>query len=269
MTALTTIIVATPSITLITLASAMYRVLRYRQQSKYLYTSATPSVGGRKREIPIRLRDPGRARLCPSRLGEGHPKGRAGRLALPESGKPIQRPRDSGCQSLSLRPHERKQNDVTNTGPVQEDHAQPVDADPQPAGRRHRVPSARMKSSSILAIDSSAGSPASCLRNSSSCKPGIIELGVGVGQLDPMNIELEPLGHGRVRRLALGERAKRRRVIDHEDRPAQVVLDHGLEKLSRHDHRVLAGRRRGPPRPRALTCSKSPGSMPAYSARSS
>ena len=36
-TELTTIIVATPSITLTTLASAMYRVRRYRQQSRYLY----------------------------------------------------------------------------------------------------------------------------------------------------------------------------------------------------------------------------------------
>ena len=30
--------VATPSITLMTLASAMYRVFKYRQQSRYLYT---------------------------------------------------------------------------------------------------------------------------------------------------------------------------------------------------------------------------------------
>src|SRR4051812_9799738 len=54
MTELTTIIVATPSITLITLASAMYRVRRYRQQSRYLYTTATPSVGwvgGLRRDV--------------------------------------------------------------------------------------------------------------------------------------------------------------------------------------------------------------------------
>ena len=38
-TALTTIIVATPSITLMIEASAMYRVRRYRQQSRSLYMS--------------------------------------------------------------------------------------------------------------------------------------------------------------------------------------------------------------------------------------
>ena len=37
MTLLTTIIVATPSITLIMDASAIYRVRRYRQQSRILY----------------------------------------------------------------------------------------------------------------------------------------------------------------------------------------------------------------------------------------
>ena len=49
MTALTTIIVATPSRTLTMLARAMYRVRRYRQQRRYLYKGPLlPGLAGRK-----------------------------------------------------------------------------------------------------------------------------------------------------------------------------------------------------------------------------
>ena len=147
-TEFTTIIVATPSITLITLAIAMYRVRRYRQQSKYLYTTA-PSFPG-----SAGLSSVGRNPSCHSNVSCLTIKIRTWSLS------------SSDPSGRSLRPHERKQDHVANAGLVQEDHAEPVDANAQPAGRGHRVLEGRTKSSSILAIDSSSARPASWLRKS-------------------------------------------------------------------------------------------------------
>ena len=103
--------------------------------------------------------------------------------------------------------------------------------------------SARTKSSSILAIESSSRRPASCLRKSCFLQARVVELGVGVGQLDAVDEQLEPLGDRRVRRLALGERADRGRIVDDEDRPFQVIFDDGFEQLVGDDVGVLAGGR--------------------------
>ena len=59
---------------------------------------------------------------------------------------------------------------------------------------------ARTKSSSILAIESSSFWPASWLLEERFLQERVVQLGVGVGQLHPVDEQLEPLGHGRVRR---------------------------------------------------------------------
>ena len=58
----------------------------------------------------------------------------------------------------------------------------------------------------------------------------------------PLNEQLEPLGHGRVARLALGQRADAGRIVDHEDRPDQRVFDLLLEDFALDHVGVLAGR---------------------------
>ena len=54
--------------------------------------------------------------------------------------------------------------------------------------------------------------------------------------------QLEPLGHGRVVGLALGERADAGRVVDHEDRPDERLLDLRFEDFALDDVGMLAGR---------------------------
>ncbi len=61
MTLLTTIIVATPSVTLMIEASAIYRVRRYRQQSRNLYM-ANP-LAGRDRSNGKETKQRGRHRM--------------------------------------------------------------------------------------------------------------------------------------------------------------------------------------------------------------
>ena len=102
---------------------------------------------------------------------------------------------------------------------------------------------ARTKSSSILAIESSSFWPASWLAEQLLLQDRVVQLGVGVGQLHPVDEQLEPLGDRRVRRLPLGQRADRGRVVDHEDRAVEAVLDDLLEDLADDDVGVLAGRR--------------------------
>ena len=68
----------------------------------------------------------------------------------------------------------------------------------------------------------------------------VVELGVGVGQLDAADVQLEAFGDGRVGRLALGQRADGGRVVDDEDRAGELVLDDGLEQLAHDDVGVLA-----------------------------
>src|SRR4051794_20349747 len=106
MTALTTIIVATPSITLTTLARAMYRVRRYRQQSRYLYMGGRTSLGPE-------IGRPG---------ASVRPRPRAG----PVGGPPARRrPLRAGAG----RPHQREEDHVADARPVQQQHAEPVDPD--------------------------------------------------------------------------------------------------------------------------------------------
>ena len=81
------------------------------------------------------------------------------------------------------------------------------------------------------------------MRKSCFLQPRIVELGIGVGQLDPLDEKLEPLGDRRVRRLALGERADRRGIVDDEDRPFQMIFDDGFKKLVGDDVGVFAGGR--------------------------
>ena len=93
--------------------------------------------------------------------------------------------------------------------PVQENHAEPVDADPEAAGRRHRVlerPDEVVVHLGHRVLVALAGE---LLAEQLFLQARVVELGVGVGQLDPLDEKLEPLGDGRVRRLALGERADR------------------------------------------------------------
>ena len=72
----------------------------------------------------------------------------------------------------------------------------------------------------------------------------VVELGVGVGQLDPVDEQLEPLGDRRVRRLPLGERADRGRIVDDEDRARQGGLRRRASNSSLAiDVGVLAGGR--------------------------
>ena len=58
---------------------------------------------------------------------------------------------------------------------------------------------------------------------------GIVQLGVGVGHFHALDEQLEPLGNRRIARLALGQRANARRIVDHEDRPRQGVFHLLLE----------------------------------------
>ena len=46
--------------------------------------------------------------------------------------------------------------------------------------------------------------PASCVLNNSSCKRGIVQFGVRVGEFHPFDEQLKPLGNGRVVLLPLG-----------------------------------------------------------------
>ena len=128
---------------------------------------------------------------------------------------------------------------------------------------------ARTKSSSILAIDSSSGSPGELAAEKLLLQERVVELGVGVGQLHALDEQLEPLGHRRVRGLALGQRADRRGIVDHEDRTGQAILDHLLEELARDHVGILARRGDSRSSARALIDAKSAGSTPACSASSS
>ncbi len=143
----------------------------------------------------------------------------------------------------ALRAHERKQDHVANARPVQEDHAEPVDADAQAAGRRHRVLECPDEVVVHLGHRLLGGQAGELLAEELFLQARVVELGVGVGQLDALDEKLEPLGDRRVRRLALGERADRRGVVDDEDRPCQVIFDDGFEKLAGDDVGVLAGGR--------------------------
>src|SRR5262249_35060089 len=112
MTALTTIMVATPSITLTTLASALYRVLRYRQQSRYLYPSTAPSILVVR---AVRLPFPPEYLVQVDRLPRVSTTRRFARNGLVSS----------------LATHEREQDHVANAGPIEQDHAEAVNADAQ------------------------------------------------------------------------------------------------------------------------------------------
>ena len=69
---------------------------------------------------------------------------------------------------------------------------------------------------------------------------GVVQLGVRVGHLHPLDEQLEALGDVRAAGLALRERADGGRVIQHEDRPAELVFHLPLEELILEHVDVLA-----------------------------
>ena len=69
---------------------------------------------------------------------------------------------------------------------------------------------------------------------------GVVEFGVGVGQLHAVDEQLEPFGDGRVVAFAFGQRANAAGVVDHKDRADQGVFDLGLEDFVFDDIRVAA-----------------------------
>ena len=62
-------------------------------------------------------------------------------------------------------------------------------------------------------------------------QPGVVQLGVRVRQFHPVDEQLEPLGDLGLTGLALGQRAHRGGVVDHEDRSRQVRFDHLFEDV--------------------------------------
>ena len=98
-----------------------------------------------------------------------------------------------------------------------------------------------MKSWSILAIESSSFWPCKLRAEELLLQVGVVQLGVGVGDLHALNEQLKPLGDGRVVALALGQRADAGRVVEHEDRARELVLDLLLKDLALDHVGMLAG----------------------------
>ena len=66
----------------------------------------------------------------------------------------------------------------------------------------------------------------------------IVELGVGVGQLHARHKQFKPRGVCGIVLFASGQRAQRRRIIDHKCRSDEIVLDRGFKHLI-HDHGIV------------------------------
>ena len=157
-------------------------------------------------------------------------------------------------RSLRSRPHQREQDHVADARLVQQEHAEPVDADAQAAGRGHRVLQGADEVVVHLGHRVLVLLAGELLAEQLLLQDRVVQLGVGVGQLHPVDEQLEPLGDRRVRRLPLGQRADRGRVVDDEDGPVEAVLDDLLEDLADDDVGVLArGRDARAPRPSART----------------
>src|SRR3990172_8689195 len=123
-TLLTTIIVATPSITLMMLARAMYRVRRYRRQSRALYIVPVlwrwRSFQRSQRNQDLGFRDWGERGASAPRC-----------LSVVRAGLPFR------IGAARFGTQQREENHVADAVAVRQQHHQAVDADAQPPGRWH------------------------------------------------------------------------------------------------------------------------------------
>ena len=131
-----------------------------------------------------------------------------------------------------LRLQQRERDDVADAAGVREQHDETVDADAESAGRRHA------DFQGLDEVDVHLGHrffgilPGQLRGKQFFLQPGIVELGVGVGQFHTVDVELEPLGHAGVAGLPLRERANRRGIVDEEHWSDELVFADRFEDFT-------------------------------------
>ena len=152
---------------------------------------------------------------------------------------------------MPLITHRRKQHDLADRSPPGQRHHQPIDPDPDAAGRRHPVLE-RLNEGLVVGLRLVIAGAGQCplLLEPAALLVGIVELGERVGELDAADVRLEALDQALDGPMPFGERRQLDRVVEQErwfnQRRFDVLCEQLVDELFREIDAWIA---LGMPRP--------------------